>query len=102
MAEGKSENETWLNYTIKPYAKHFFGTISSVQQLAKRDWHVFSVQNLYEHMTIYLPFSMHSNHRKVRSFDVPWQQFNKLLQQLLALYTLHTVGSNKSACVLSV
>jgi len=34
MAEAKSEKETWLNYTIQPFAKHFFGQISSVQQLA--------------------------------------------------------------------
>jgi len=35
---------------------------------------------------------MNSKDHKVRSFDVPWQQFNKLLQQLLELRTLHTLG----------
>jgi hypothetical protein len=43
MAEAKSEKETWLNYNIQSFAKHFFGHISPVQQIATRDWHVFSV-----------------------------------------------------------
>jgi len=55
MAEAKSEKETWLNYTIQPFAKHSFGHISSVQQLAKRDWHVFfCLKPLRTHDNIYI------------------------------------------------
>jgi len=43
MAEANSEKETWLNYNIQPFARHFFGSISSVQLLAAKDRHVFSV-----------------------------------------------------------
>ena len=98
----KSLKETWLNYNIQPIARHFFRSISSGQQLATKVWNVFYFQNLYENLTIHVAFIMHSNHHKVRSFDFPWQQFNKLLQPLLELQTLHTVGSNKTACIRSL
>jgi len=59
----------------------------------------FSFYESYEHLTIYLPFIIHSNHHKVRAFNVPCQKHNKLLQLSLKQRTLHTVGSNKSACI---
>jgi len=72
-AEAKSEKETWPNYAIQPFARHIFRSISPMQQLATKDWHVFSL-TLYEHLTIYLSFSMQSNQHKLRKFDDPWHQ----------------------------
>ena len=45
---------------------------------------------------------MHSAHHKLRTFDFPWQQFNKLLQPLVELWNLHTAGTNKCACIWSL
>jgi hypothetical protein len=39
MAETKSEIEPWLNYIIKPFARHFFVSSLYVQLLAAKDWH---------------------------------------------------------------
>jgi hypothetical protein len=36
---------------------------------------------------------MHSNLHKLGLFDVPWKQFNKLLQSLVEMRTLHTAGT---------
>jgi hypothetical protein len=33
MADAKSEKDAWLNYTIQPFARLFFGSISSMQLL---------------------------------------------------------------------
>jgi hypothetical protein len=41
MKDAKSEKDTWLNYSIQPFAGQFFGSISPVQLLAANDWHVF-------------------------------------------------------------
>jgi len=43
MVGGKSDKETWLNYTIQPYARQFSDDISLVQLLAANDKHVFSL-----------------------------------------------------------
>jgi len=102
MVVAKSLKETWLNYNILPIARHFFRSISSGQQLATKDWHVFFFLKFVWKFYNISCVSMNSNHHKVRPFDVPWQQFNKLLQQLLELRTLHRVGSKKCACILSV
>jgi hypothetical protein len=45
---------------------------------------------------------MHSTLHKLRLIDFPWQQFNKLIQHLWELRPLHTVGSNKCACIRSL
>jgi len=41
-----SEKETWLNYTIHPFARENFDIISSVQLLAAKASHVFFCLNL--------------------------------------------------------
>jgi hypothetical protein len=40
MAEAETEKETWLNYTIQPFNRHFFGSISYLQLLTTKDWQV--------------------------------------------------------------
>jgi hypothetical protein len=40
MAEAKLEKETCLNYNIQLFVRNIFGSISSVQQLPAKDWHV--------------------------------------------------------------
>jgi hypothetical protein len=37
MAGGKLEKETWLNYTLQPFARQYFDDISSVQLRAAND-----------------------------------------------------------------
>jgi hypothetical protein len=41
MDDEKSEKEKGLNYTVQPFARQFFDTISSVQLLAANDSHVY-------------------------------------------------------------
>jgi len=41
LAFGKSDKETWVNYTIQPFARQFFDVISFVQLLEAKDFHVF-------------------------------------------------------------
>jgi hypothetical protein len=41
MAGATSEKETLLNYTIQPFARHFFDAILNVQLLAAKDYHIF-------------------------------------------------------------
>jgi hypothetical protein len=40
MVEAKSEKETCLNCNIPSFARNDFGSISSLQQLPTKDWHV--------------------------------------------------------------
>jgi hypothetical protein len=40
MADAKPEKETWLNYIIQPFNRHFFGSISYLQLLTAKDWRV--------------------------------------------------------------
>jgi len=42
LAVGKSDKETWLNYTIQPFARQFFDVISSVRLLEVKYFHFFS------------------------------------------------------------
>jgi hypothetical protein len=41
MAGTKSEENTWLYYTIQPFDRQFFDAITSLQVVASSDWHVF-------------------------------------------------------------
>jgi hypothetical protein len=63
--------------------------------LQQRTGTSFSVQNIDENLTTYLPLIMQSALHQLRSFDIPWQQFNKMLEPLVYLRTLHTLGTNK-------
>jgi hypothetical protein len=60
MAASKPEKETWLNNANQPFTRHFFDAISSVQLLAAKDSHFFSFKNIYEILTTYFQFIMHS------------------------------------------
>jgi hypothetical protein len=68
MPGAKTEEKTWLNYTVLPLARQFFDTISSAQVVASKQWHVFFSQNFCEDLTNYLPFIMHSKIMKHKSF----------------------------------
>jgi hypothetical protein len=37
MSGRKSDKESWMNYTIQPFARKFFDDISSLQLLAAKD-----------------------------------------------------------------
>jgi hypothetical protein len=97
MAVAKSEEETRLNFPIQPFARQFFGVLTSVQLLAAKDSNVFFSLKLYGDVTTYLPFIIHSTFHRLSSFDFSWKQFNKLLQKLGNLRNVHRVGSTKSA-----
>jgi hypothetical protein len=43
VAGGKSEKEPWLNYKTQPFAQKVTGSIESVELLAEKDSHVFSL-----------------------------------------------------------
>jgi len=51
---------------------------------------------------IYLTIIMHSNFQKLSTLFFPFQQFHNLLQLLLEVRTLHTVGANKCAWIRSL
>jgi hypothetical protein len=46
MAGAKSEEKTWLKYTVLPFARQFFDTISSAQVVASKEWYFFSLKIL--------------------------------------------------------
>jgi hypothetical protein len=62
----------------------------------------FPLENLHGDLTTYLHFITHSTFHKLRPFDVPWQQCNKLLQPLEDLRVSHTVNTIKSARIQSL
>jgi len=68
MAGAKSEEKTWLNYTVLPFPSQFFDTISSAQVVASKEWHVFFSQNFCEDLKNYLPFITYSKIMKHNSF----------------------------------
>jgi len=61
----------------------------------------FSLKLLWK-SDFYLTFITHSNFQKLRPYFFPCQQFHNLLQLVLELRTLHTVGTNKLALIRSL
>jgi len=75
MAGAKSQEEAMQNYIVQPFARQIFDVMSSRQLLAQKSRKFFVYKNIYENLTNVLPFIMHSILHKLRTLDVPCQQF---------------------------
>ena len=87
-AGAKSEKETWPNCIIQLFSRELRdGVCNCLQQ----NLNVFSfLLNIYNVLTTYLPYFVHSTLSKSRYFDVPWQQIHKFLKPIRKLQTIHT------------
>jgi hypothetical protein len=98
MADEKSEKEERLDYTIQSFAGQFFVAILPVELCGRyysticQTVHCCHLTSVTVWKTIPLllllsktssdnlsHFYLHPIHHKLRSFELPWQQFNKLL-----------------------
>jgi hypothetical protein len=98
----KSENEARLNYTIQPLTRENIVAILSVELCGKNSIKSSLRQNLRRDLKTYLQLIMHSTSHKLRSFELPWPKFIKLLQALEDLRNSHIVSTNKSARIRSL
>ena len=89
------------NSNIQPFARQLFDDILSVQLPQQKILNCISLKLLWI-SDIYFTFIMRSNFQTLRSFFFPLQQFHNLLQLVLELRTLHTVGANKCTWILSL